>query len=280
MTEAPEQENAQLPAIWQPSPFEGTDLLPVAQATNDLEVVGDDDIDDGDTILPVLQMLQGTAVNDVPGAQAGMFYNTVTKELFEGPIRVLIISHSKGNSYFVNKNDPSQNGNEDCFARDGVEGTVYGLCSECPKNEWDRSTKPHKKPICNKQHKIIVMTPSGPAMIRFQSSSYNALKGLFTAKKIQRKNFFDHPAHIHAIGPIEGTKEGGRKFTYYKMEVKWDTREQVPLATRKMALETYNGLKELHAAGKLRGGEEIGDEPETSTRPAPKPAEDYGDVPF
>lgn len=280
MTEAPE-EKAQLPAVWQPTPFEGADLLPVAQAQNDLEIVGDDDIDDGDTILPVLQMLQGTAVNDVEGARAGQFYNTVTKELFDGPIRVLIIAHSKGNSYFVDKKDPRQADNEDCYSNDGVEGSVYGLCSECGKNEWDRSTNPHTKPMCNKQHRIIMMTPSGPAMMRFQSSSYKALQGLLTAKKLQRKNFFDHPAIIEADGPHKGSKDG-RTFTYYKLQVKWDTSQQVPLDVRKTALETYKGLQALHSKGRLKGYEDEADLPASGPerRAAETGSQNFDDIPF
>lgn len=256
--------------IWEPKEFDGSDLLPLAPPSNDLEIVGDDDIDDGDTVVPVLKMLQGTAVNEVPGASAGQFYNTVTKELFDSPIRVLVIAHSKGNSFFVDDKDPAQKGLKDCWSPDGIEGTEYGLCSECGKNEWDRSTDPHTKPMCNKQHKIIVMTPSGPAMMRFQSTSYKALTGLLTAKKLQRKNFFDHPAHIIADGPHKGSKNG-KTFTYYKTEVKWDTSEAVPLEIRKTALDTYKGLREAEAHGRLKGSD-VGKDG--------KPSTDYTEVPF
>ncbi len=259
--------------LWEPKKFEGTDLLPILLPKNDLEVVGDDNIEDGDTVLPTIKLLQGTAVNDVPGASAGQFYNTVTTELFDSPLRVLIISHAKGNSFFTDDKNPAHKDLKDCYSLDGVEGTVYGLCSECGRNEWDRSTNPHTKPDCNKQHKIIMMTPSGPAMMRFQSTSYKALQGLLTAKKMQRKNFFDHPAHIIADGPHKKQEKGGREFSFFKLVVKWDTSEPVPLAIRQTALETYKGLREAQSHGRLKGSDD-GAEANTSA------SKDYGDIPF
>ena len=267
---------------WEPKKFDGSDLLPIVAQTNDLEVVGDDNIEDSDTVIPTLKLLQGTAVNEVEGSHAGQFYNTVTKELFDSPLRVLIIAHSKGASFFP----PEGSDLKSCYSLDGVEGIEYGLCSQCGKSEWDR-TDPnnHKKPICNKQHKIIVMTPSGPAMMRFQSTSYKALQGVLTAKKMQRKNFFDHPAVITKDGPHEMVGKGGKKFTYYKIQVKWDTRDQVPLDIRKQALETYKGLREAQSHGRLKGSDEGESDRDPSKTPQPKPAEktvgpDYTDIPF
>lgn len=261
--------------IWQPSPFDGSDLLPVNTHQNDLEVVGDDDIDDSDIVLPTLKMLQGTAVNEIEGAKAGQFYNTVTKQLYDGPIRVLVISHSKGNSYFP------EEGSQDkaCYSLDGVEGTEYGLCSECRKNEWDRSVEPHKKPLCNKQHKIIVMTPDGPALMRFQSTSYRALDGLLTQKKMLRKNFFDHPAIIKADGPHKGTKNG-KTFTYYTLVVQWATNEEIPLHVRKTALETFKGLRDAQSHGRLKGADDNDRESESTSKVNTETNVDYGDIPF
>ena len=238
---------------WEPTKFAGSDLLPCVALTNDLEVVGDENIDDSDTIVPTLKMLQGTAVNDVEGATAGQFYNTVTKELMDGPIRVLAIAHSKGNSFFP----PDGSDLKKCWSLDGVEGNEYGDCASCGRSEWDRSDPDnHKKPSCNKQHKLVVMTPSGPALMRFQSSSYKALEGLFSAKKSLNKNFFDHPLVITADGPHTVNRPGGKKFTYYKMEAKWDTTEPVPLDIRRMALETYKGLRDAQSHGRLKGSDE------------------------
>lgn len=255
--------------LWEPTKFDGSDLLPVIPQKNDLEVVGDDNIDDSDTILPVIKLLQGTAVNDVEGATAGQFYNTVTKKLFSSPLRVLVIAHSKGASFFPREGSELKQ----CYSLDGVEGTEYGLCSDCGRSDWDRSTTPHTKPSCNKQHKLIVMTPDGPAMMRFQSTSYKALQGLLTAKKMQRKNFFDHPAVIIADGPHTTQGAGGKKFTFYKTEVKWDTTEGVPLDIRKTALETFKGLRDAQSSGKLKGHDD-------TEAPASTGKVDYNEVPF
>ncbi|MEE8519502.1 MAG: hypothetical protein V3S98_10300 [Dehalococcoidia bacterium] len=237
---------------WEPTKFDGSDLLPCVALSNDLEVVGNENIDDEDTILPTIQMLQGTAVNNVKGSVAGQFYNTVTKELVDGPIRVLTIAHSKGASFFP----PEGSDIKPCWSLDGIEGNEYGDCIECGRSSWDRSTDPHTKPTCNKQHKLIVMTPSGPALMRFQSSSYKALEGMFSAKQALNKNFFDHPLIITADGPHEVKRPGGKKFTYYKMDAKWDTTEPVPLEIRKMALETYKGLRDAQSHGRLKGSDE------------------------
>lgn len=242
--------------IWQPRAFEGTDLLPLSWVQSaDLEIVGDDNIEESDTIIPALKLLQGTAVNEVEGARAGQFYNTVTKELFDSPIRVLAIAHTKGASYFPPDGSPDEN----CYSTDGVEGSVYGLCSECGKSEWDRSDPSnHKKPVCNKQHRLIVMTSSGPALIRFQSTSYKALQGFLTTKKMQRKNFFDHPLYIYAKGPFK-KEAGGKSFTFFTTEVKWDTADSVPLDVRKMALDTYKALQDAASHGKLRDSDDVAD---------------------
>ena len=267
--------------VWEPAKFEGSDLLPIVSQQNDLEVVGDDNIDDGDTVIPTLKFLQGTAVNEVEGACAGQFYNTVTKELFDSPLRVLIIAHSKGASFFP----PDGSDLKSCYSLDGVEGTEYGLCSTCGRSEWDRTDpNSHKKPSCNKQHKIIVMTPSGPAMMRFQSTSYKALEGVLTAKKMMRKNFFDHPTIITKDGPHKKTGKGGKEFTFYKLQVKWDTKEMVPLDIRKAALETYKGLREAQSHGRLKGSDEGESETKVKVKPASttkKPDDvDYTDIPF
>src|SRR5512145_458316 len=92
-------------AVWRPSEFsDGTDLLPMELATQQIDRTGRENVEAQDLILPSLSVLQG--MSDVitknlhPDARVGMFFHSGAQEVFKGPVRVLICAHTKSNALF------------------------------------------------------------------------------------------------------------------------------------------------------------------------------------
>jgi hypothetical protein len=242
---------------WEPTKFDGSDLLPIEQesqlpSTDVLPVVGDENVNPEDMVLPSIKLLQGmskeVAEGTVEGAQPGKFFNTGTGEVIVGPLRVLVVHHSRSNAMFPKEGDPRYADLEKCISRDGIEGDTYGDCDECGRNKFG---KDQKKPLCSASHNFIVMTNDGPARIRFSSRGYSSAKTFLTQKITQRKNFFAHPLMISVVRRQDDLP-GGQKVTSYYLEARWDRSEPVPIETQTKALALYEEIKKAHGDGRLK----------------------------
>lgn len=250
---------------WEPSKFEGSDLLPVAReaelpSTDVLPVVGEENVQQEDLILPSIKLLQGMSKEvtegDTEGAQPGKFFNTGTGEVIKGPLRVLVVHHGRSNALFPKEDDPRYQGLEKCVSRDGVCGEVYGDCDSCGKNKFGDDGK---KPLCTASHNFIVMTADGPARIRFSSRGYRPAQTFITQKVMQRKNFFAHPLVINVVRRQDALP-GGQTATSYYLDCKWDRSEQVPLETQQAAMKLYEEIRRAHGEGRLKTTGDEGDE--------------------
>jgi hypothetical protein len=246
MTEDKKQEVA----LWSPAPFQGVDLLPVQLGARRDDLIGRDNVEAEDLILPSLKLLQGSSEEvkqGVEGARAGIFWHTGVSEGFKGPIRVLACAHTKSRALFPKADRPEHAGLDECRSKDAKEGNRYGLCAECPHSQWDDING--RPPACSESHNFTVLTPFGPAVMRFQRTSIKAARKLLTAWTMANKNLFEHPLEVSTKTRTD--KVNGADSTTHVMETKWLQREAVPPHVQDAARGIYAQVMAAHAQGRF-----------------------------
>lgn len=249
------EEAKQEVTLWKPSEFNGSDLLPVGIGSGPVDVTGREHIEAEDLILPSLKLLQGSSEEvkqGIEGARAGLFWLSGAEEAFKPPLRVLACAHTKSRSLFPKPDRPEHEGLEECLSRDGVTGNRYGDCDSCPYKEWDEVNK--RPPACSESHNFTVLTPMGPAVLRFSRTSIKSARKLLTAWSMSSKPLWAHPLLIGTS--IRTDKVQGRDSTTHVMETKWAQREDVPPHVQQFARGVYEQVKQAHERGKFATHEE------------------------
>ena len=122
-----------------PEDFKGKDLLPALSNQTQLipsgDIVGYDNVEPEDLVLPVIKCLQGMSPEVMqeahPDARPGRFFLTSTREAFAGPLRVLVVHHHRSRALFPDSKNPKTASLKVCLSSDALKGTVYGYCSDC-----------------------------------------------------------------------------------------------------------------------------------------------------
>lgn len=255
--------------VWKPKEFEGNDLLPIDQSVEVEaiegvpEMVGRENIDPKDLILPSLALLHGTSdavQNKVDGAEAGLFMHTGTEEVLpEGNVRLIFVHHHKGNALFP-KEDQRYAGLEVCISRDQVEGTKYGLCEQCRKClDWD--DEQNLPPLGAETHHFVALTDRGPVMMRFARTSYKAANQFISSWSISRKNLWAHPVVVR-VTTGNKTLATGQVKLYHHMQMAWQTTEKVPAELQRTAFALYKEIEAKHETGNLKSHEDEASEPD------------------
>lgn len=245
-------------AVWKPEPFNGADLLPIAVGEKRQDLVNQETVEAGDLILPSLKLLQGSSEEvkqGVEGARAGIFWHTGISEGFKGPIRVLVCAYTKSRSLFPKADRPEHAGLEECRSRDAKFGDRYGECAQCPYSQWDNDNG--RPPACSESHNFTVLTPFGPAVMRFSRTSVKSAKKFLTAWTMSNKNIFEHPLEVSTKTRTD--KVNGQDSTTHVMETKWLQREAVPPHAQAAARAVFEQVHAAHEQGKF-GTEEQRDE--------------------
>lgn len=261
--EQPEEQQKHEVAVWQPKKFEGTDLLPInflSQPTDKDEhgnaLVGRQNIEKEDLILPTIRLLQGTsqAVTDgIEGAQPGLFIHSASQTIYKPPLRVIVVAHHKSNALYPQAGNPQHRGLERCISRDAVQGDRYGFCEECRKClDWGEHGEP---PLGSQSHCLTVLTEDGPAVIRLNRTSFKAARQFVTSWNMSRKNLWAHPTTFRVS---RNTKDlaGGQKTTYFTMTPLWQTSEVVPPTMQTAAMAFHEMVMAAHAEGKFGSDDE------------------------
>jgi hypothetical protein len=252
---------SEVPALWQPSKFEGSDLLPIpraVQAEDKEEIVGRENVSTKDLILPSLKLLQGMTpevVNgSVEGARAGLILHSGTQQVFRPPIRVLLVHHSKSNSLIPDPTkDPRHTGLEKCISRDAVIGSVYGNCEECRKClDWGENNKP---PLGAASHNFVAMTEFGPAVLRFSRTMYKAARQFVSMWMMSDKNLWHHPVVLR-VKQMQKPLPNGQQSTFFVWDAVWQAVEQVPQIMKAKARELHNIVQTAYEAGRFDAGVE------------------------
>lgn len=236
--------------VWKPDQFNGTDLLPVAAGGTPADHTGRELIEAGDLIFPSLKLLQGSSEEvkqGVEGARAGLFWLSGVEEPFKPPLRVLPCAYTKSRSLFPKEDRAEHAGLEECISKDGITGSHYGECANCPYQEWDNENG--RPPICSESHNFTVLTPFGPAVMRFSRTSTKAARKLLTAWSMSDRVLFAHPLAISTT--VRTDKVNGKDSTTHVMETKWLQRETVPPHVQEAARAIYEQVKAAHARGKF-----------------------------
>ena len=248
---------------WEPKKFEGSDMLPIGflsqSPTTDEhgnQLIGRENIEKEDLILPTIRLLQGMspAVTDgVEGAQPGLFIHSASQEVFKPPLRLIVVAHTKSNALYPRPENPAHRGLERCISRDAVQGDRYGLCEQCGKcTEWGEHGEP---PLGMQSHCFTVLTESGPAVMRFSRTNFKAARQFITSWNMSRKNLWAHPAVIRVS---KNTKDlpGGQKATFFTMNLLWQTTELVPPNMQTAALAFHEMVMAAHQTGRFGSDDE------------------------
>jgi len=228
----------------------------------DEELVGQENIDPSDIVLPVLSLLHGTskaiAKDKVEGAQVGLFHLSVTNQIFKPPLRVLFVHHSKSKALFPKDADSRyrEQNLERCVSRDGVAGDRYGDCDECGRYRWKASNK--LPPLCAESHNFVVWTQHGPAILRCRITNYLTAKEFVTEWHMARVNMWHHPVII-TTGQGHKTLASGEIQPFPTLVLNWARRETVPDAMREKCRVEYDTLQTAWEAGRMRGDEDDDD---------------------
>lgn len=234
---------------WQPTEFAGSDLLPIALG-KPMDTVGRQHIEVEDLILPSLKLLQGSSEEvkqGVDGARAGLFWLSGVEEAFSPPLRVLAVAHTKSRSLFPKEDRPEHDGLEECRSKDAKQGTRYGSCADCPYSQWDNVNG--KPPACSESHNFTVLTPMGPAVMRFARTSIKSAKKLLTSWSMSQSPLWAHPLVVYTKTRTD--KVNGRDSTTHVMETKWLQREDVPPHVQDAARAVYTQVMTAHEHGKF-----------------------------
>jgi hypothetical protein len=258
MTTEPEKQEI---APWKPAAFAGSDLLPVLSSVprDRSHLVGRDNVEQSDLVLPTLRLLQGMSppvLEGVEGAIPGRFMDSASQQVFTAPLRLLFVAHTKSNALYLNPKDARYNGLQKCISRDAITGSVYGACEECGKcTEW----VDNQKPLGAQSHNFVVMTDQGPAILRCSRTSFTAAKQFVSTWMMSDKNLWAHPVVVRVKAKPKQL-EDGRQTTYFSMEPTWQRTETTPPEVQALAMEWHKMVMAAHGSGKLRTDEEGGDD--------------------
>lgn len=245
-----------VPEVWTPKPFSGSDLLPTAvrpQEVNpyaDEVVVADKATEASDMQIPILKVLQGIS-DEVVKHQLppGVMFLSGRDEIIKPPIRTVIVFHSKSRALFPQPNRPETNGLERCISPNGITGSVYGDCETCQHKEWPRDergkTPEGQSPPCSLSNNFVVLTPYGPAVIRYARTSFKAGKDFVGAVLQSGLNFWHHPVVIDVEQDNKALGSSGKKASYFKLTIDWDKSEIVAGPTREAVKDLW---KQVSAA--------------------------------
>lgn len=258
-----EEDNKQEIALWQPKKFDGADMLPISFLSTPSDkdehgnaLVGRGNIEKEDMILPTIRLLQGMsqAVTDgVEGAQPGLFMHSASQTIYKPPLRLIVVAHHKSNAFYPQANNLAHRGLERCISRDAVKGDRYGFCEECRKClDWGENGQP---PLGSQSHVFTVLTEEGPAVMRFNRTSFKAARQFITTWNMGRKNLWAHPVVIRTN---KSTKDlpGGQKATFFSMAPLWQTTEVVPPSMQTAAQAFHEVVMAAHQEGRFGSDDE------------------------
>lgn len=276
---------------WEPKPFDGEDLLPVAQTQQhvgpaDVPIVEDHDMEPEDMLLPQLSVLQGTtkivAQGTVEGATVGKLYFSGSDRVITPPARLIVIHHFRGNAMFTRdpKKNPEYEGLEDCISRNGVKGTKYGFCETCKKcTEW-RGEQSDLPPLGTKTQQFVVWLDDGVGILRLSMSNKHVIKStktFLTRRATTGRNWFAHPT-VFTVG--KHTNQRDEPFA--AAVLRWDETETVPDDVQRACYAWVQRIRQALELGTL-SEDESGSASATpssdagTASDAPLPA---GDIPF
>lgn len=203
-------------------------------------------IDRDDMTLPRLALCQSMtpqrkkgSANYIPGLEEGDFFNTLTGEIYEAPLKFLPINFQKSRIKF---HPLEEGGTIDCQSFNSIDGGHYApRCAECEHSLWSKGEDGKGKPSCllffNYVSKIF---PKGKEpttlMISMKSASIKVGKSFNTMVRMFAGNIMF--SRYYELTPVIEKNNMGE---FYNYSVK--ALEYVDKETFAAAVEVCEGLQ-------------------------------------
>lgn len=197
-----------------------------------------------DLIVPRLSLLQAmsaecqtdgsTGEPMVPGARPGLYYNSMSRQVYKPPIAVVVVRTTKHAIFF---GDEKQNLSP-CQSHDLIRGTTYGECKACPYN-WERWTD-GMPPRCAETISFLVIPPesTGALLLSCMKTALKPARQFVNQRRSVLstflKNWWDRPSLLG----VQSMKND--KGTFYVPTFNFDTKAVTDETTRRIAYEAYN----------------------------------------
>jgi len=184
-----------------------------AIATPSHAPLGFDDIDMDDLIIPRLRLLQALseAVTSEKG-KSGQFQNSLTEEVFDGPLEFIPLMFKNGAVYF----QPGEG--LKCKSVDGVTSINGDRCAECPFNEYWKKWKDDKPPQCAGTKEFTIaqrstITDAAPniMVLTFMKTSFGLGKKLISMARLTGQDLF---ANSYSLESIKTKNDKGTFFNF------------------------------------------------------------------
>lgn len=178
---------------------------------------GFENADSSDFLVPRLALCQSLTPHRkksdpkyIPGLEEGMFFNTVTGEIYGTSVDFIPLFVIKSRIKFL---EPIGSG-IDCQAQDGRTGTKYGSCLPCPHAQFSKEGDP---PACTEFKGWVSLVNGQPIGVSLKSTSLKGAKQLNSKLRVMGGGL---PLFCHVIRAtsIEETKNTN---TYNQWVLNW-----------------------------------------------------------
>lgn len=250
-------------SVWQPTPFEGSDCLPIMAAKHfgpsEVPIVAEEDIEPEDIRLPQLILVQGTtrgAAREHPESKGGTFYFSASNRIIKPPIRMLVIHRFRGNAMWAREGEKEYAGLENCMSRDGVTGSRYGDCVACGRcTEWRANPEGGQDlpPLGSKTQQFVIWTADGVGIFRVALSNkfiVQTIRNVMTRRATTGRNWWTHPMVLTVTD-----ERNAKGDPFYVPHLRWDETQVVPDALQVECYKWYERVREALEQGKLTDDE-------------------------
>jgi hypothetical protein len=167
-----------------------------AVSTNVEPIMGFEDEEDGDMIIPRVKIVQALSPERKEKvADEGDIINSLTKEKLNGKVFVPVWKYGSN----IEWKDRSEGGGMACWSKDGKKGNTSDgsckLCKACKRNEFDNSKQGKEAiPKCTKYINFFgfFVGERMPIILSFAKTNYNEGKKMFSLAKVTMQNMWNH----------------------------------------------------------------------------------------
>lgn len=189
---------------------------------------GAQEIDKEDKMIPRLKLMQTNSPEvEIGAAKAGDFVNSLSGMTYGDRIMFVPIVWWKSRIYWA----PRDEGGMLCNARDGMNGSNFGICMECMNKDWNKDSD--EPPKCTAIFNILASVGNELVALTFCNSNYKTGKQLINLFAYKKYDIFNFQYELYSF------KTSNDKGKFYIQKFK-DANIVTPDALYKSCEKLYN----------------------------------------